>query len=119
MNHQNPWNIYAKRLLPLGQGYAVHRPDQPKTNGGVQVGDVGFISEGQFHPFFNVMNQDSPINDSLPENLNLEFLSINPKLRQQEDYLMPPNIYTSEKLEVSSVEGGGGVGEYVLLPVII
>ena len=93
----------------LGHGYALYEPDQPQDHGGVQVGDVGFISRGRFHSLFNIMHKDSPLNDPLPE--NFEELNVGRKLRQDSEHYLPPDIYCSERLEAWTVGAGGSAGE--------
>lgn len=48
-----PYDVYAEQLLHKGLGYALWQPEQSAENGGVQIGDVGIISQGGFQPLFN------------------------------------------------------------------
>ncbi|KAI0650982.1 hypothetical protein C8Q79DRAFT_184 [Trametes meyenii] len=49
-----PWDIYAEQLTPLRYGYPLWVPDPSPGQPPVQLGDVGWIREGQFLPLFNV-----------------------------------------------------------------
>lgn len=48
------WETYANELKSLGYGYPLWYPE-PSKNGEVQIGDVGYIEDGQFQRWFNVM----------------------------------------------------------------
>ncbi|KAI0364291.1 hypothetical protein BV20DRAFT_974618, partial [Pilatotrama ljubarskyi] len=50
-----PWTIYAERLQKLRYGYPLWVPDPPPGQGEVQLGDVGWIYEGEFMRMFNTM----------------------------------------------------------------
>lgn len=58
----NPYEVYASQLIHLGYGHPLWDPEPPKS-GPVEIGDVGFVSEGRFHRLFNaIRSQDDPIN---------------------------------------------------------
>lgn len=48
-----PWNVYAQQLGHLGYGYPLWVPDPAPGLAPVELGDVGWIDEGEFHPLFN------------------------------------------------------------------
>ena len=53
-----PYNIYAKQLLTMRQGYPLWHPEIERDRGlEVQVGDVGYLYEGTFIRIFNAILQ--------------------------------------------------------------
>ncbi|KAI0633111.1 hypothetical protein C8Q77DRAFT_1058568 [Trametes polyzona] len=49
-----PWDIYAEQLTHLGYGHPLWVPDPAPGQPPVEVGDVGWINDGEFLPLFNV-----------------------------------------------------------------
>lgn len=49
----SPWDIYAEQLSHLEYGHPLWVPDPPPGSASVEIGDVGWIHEGEFHPLFN------------------------------------------------------------------
>ncbi|KAH9851229.1 hypothetical protein C2E23DRAFT_247420 [Lenzites betulinus] len=49
-----PWDIYAEQLTHLGYGYPLWIPDPAPGAPPVEIGDVGWINEGEFVSLFNV-----------------------------------------------------------------
>ncbi|RDX43503.1 hypothetical protein OH76DRAFT_1192777 [Lentinus brumalis] len=49
------WDIYAKELLHLGFGHPLWIPEPSPESGEVQLGDVGYLSQGKFCFLFNCM----------------------------------------------------------------
>ncbi|KAI0323503.1 hypothetical protein GY45DRAFT_1349778 [Cubamyces sp. BRFM 1775] len=49
-----PWDIYAQQLEPLGYGYPLWTPDPAPGAAQVDIGDVGFIKDGEFIALFNI-----------------------------------------------------------------
>ncbi|KAI0715783.1 hypothetical protein C8T65DRAFT_726491 [Cerioporus squamosus] len=57
------WDIYAKELRDLGFGYPLWVPEPSPESGEVQLGDVGYLSQGKFCFLFNCMRgADDPVN---------------------------------------------------------
>ena len=50
-SHETAWDIITKRLFPYGFGHAL------ATQREVEVGDVGWLHEGDFMQLFNCMNE--------------------------------------------------------------
>ncbi|KAI0651061.1 hypothetical protein C8Q79DRAFT_996631 [Trametes meyenii] len=57
-----PWDIYAEQMLHLGYGHPLWVPDPAPTAPEVEIGDVGWINDGEFLPLFNVFrgNESQP-----------------------------------------------------------
>ena len=57
-----PYNIYAKQLLGMRQGYPLWHPEVERGQGlEIQVGDVGYLHEGTFIRFLNAtLKADHP-----------------------------------------------------------
>ncbi|KAK7684197.1 hypothetical protein QCA50_012521 [Cerrena zonata] len=64
MTDHSPWKVYAEQLAPKNYGFPVYYPEHPSQEyqSPAQIGDVGIIREGKFKPFFNVIDEDSPLN---------------------------------------------------------
>ncbi|TFK82119.1 hypothetical protein K466DRAFT_312536 [Polyporus arcularius HHB13444] len=59
----NAWDIYAKELRDLGYGHPLWVPKPSPESGEVQLGDVGYLSQGKFCFLFNCMRgADDPVN---------------------------------------------------------
>ncbi|TFK84726.1 hypothetical protein K466DRAFT_496053 [Polyporus arcularius HHB13444] len=57
------WDIYAKELRDLGFGQPLWIPEPSPESGEVQLGDVGYLSQGKFCFLFNCMRSaDDPVN---------------------------------------------------------
>ena len=52
-NLPRAWDVYAEQLFPLGYGYPLWSP------GKVLLGDVGYLTEGQFHTLFNTIKRNN------------------------------------------------------------
>ncbi|RDX46032.1 WD40 repeat-like protein [Lentinus brumalis] len=56
-----PWDIYAEQLFSLGYGYPLWIPEPNQHE--VDIGDVGWIQDGEFCTLFNSRKpEDSPVN---------------------------------------------------------
>ncbi|KAL1943450.1 hypothetical protein VTO73DRAFT_4525 [Trametes versicolor] len=51
------WDIYAEQLVSLGYGYPLWYPDPSPERAPVQLGDVGWVKEGEFHALFNALRE--------------------------------------------------------------
>ncbi|KAH9918069.1 WD40-repeat-containing domain protein [Fomitopsis serialis] len=72
-NELTAWNVYANQLLMLGHGYPLWDPRPINCRPGVQIGDVGYISNGAFIRLFNAMaSEDDALNAQrgVPNNHN-------------------------------------------------
>ncbi|RPD59738.1 hypothetical protein L227DRAFT_157437 [Lentinus tigrinus ALCF2SS1-6] len=57
------WDIYAKELRDLGFGHPLWVPEPSPESGEVQLGDIGYLSQGKFCFLFNCMRSaDDPVN---------------------------------------------------------
>lgn len=50
-----PWDIYAEQLIHLKYGYPLWVPDPAPGVAPVEIGDVGWINDGEFLPLFNAL----------------------------------------------------------------
>lgn len=56
-----PWDIYAEQLISLGYGHPLWIPEPNERE--VEIGDVGWLKEGEFRPLFNTMKPENhPVN---------------------------------------------------------
>ncbi|GJE89743.1 hypothetical protein PsYK624_058490 [Phanerochaete sordida] len=106
--------VYAEQLVGRGYGLPLWHPEPIGPFGDVQIGDVGYISEGAFIRLFNALHsKDDPINaDGVPAG----FSQLRPNgqlLRSSEQHVSPGPICTttttyrkiSASLEGSDVAG--------------
>ncbi|KAI9060354.1 hypothetical protein FKP32DRAFT_1595433 [Trametes sanguinea] len=63
------WNIYAEQLEGLRYGYPLWVPDPAPQMQPVELGDVGWVREGEFIPIFNAFRsaQDAQPWDATPQ----------------------------------------------------
>ncbi len=70
-----PWDIYAEQLFPVGYGHPLWHPE-PQRRREANVGDVGWLKEGELRPLFNSMKPESdPVN---PMGVPTDFTEFNP-----------------------------------------
>ncbi|TBU25438.1 hypothetical protein BD311DRAFT_669637 [Dichomitus squalens] len=68
MSDRHPWDIYADSLFHLGFGYPVWKPDPAPGCGEVDIGDVGWLENGEFHKLFNTTKApDDPQPRGIPD----------------------------------------------------
>ena len=48
-------DLYADQLYPCGYGFALRKPEPTPKRGEVEIGDVGFMQQGQFFRLFNIL----------------------------------------------------------------
>ncbi|GJE84390.1 hypothetical protein PsYK624_004660 [Phanerochaete sordida] len=53
------YDIHANELRPLGHGEPLWIPESLTDNGGVQIGDVGFMDGGRFKRLFNALEDET------------------------------------------------------------
>ncbi|KAI0349454.1 hypothetical protein OH77DRAFT_1365948, partial [Trametes cingulata] len=108
-----PWDIYAEQLTHLGYGYPLWVPDPAPGTSPIEIGDVGWIKDGEFVPLFNALrgeNESQPMNavpvDHVP--LDIRRLSIRgPRDRISQPILCSRSVRT---LEVSGASSGSSCG---------
>ena len=101
------WDIYARQLSPKGYGFPLFYPEYPNEegHGPASIGDVGVIENGRFVPYFNVVEEDNPLNkiEPTPKFVRLNFSQ---RLRlQSQNRLLGQSTISSQVEEVSNVEG--------------
>ena len=99
------WVIYARQLTDKGYGYPLFQPDYPPDNGGIHFGDVGFIDSGAFHPCFNVVDENSPLNEELPKDFGVKKFQYSEKVFVRYKSLLQPGLYQSESVSEVKAEG--------------
>lgn len=52
-----PWDIFAGQLGDLGYGHPLWVPDPAPGAAQVEIGDVGYIKDGEFLPLFNAFRK--------------------------------------------------------------
>lgn len=88
--------VYAEQLVGRGYGLPLWHPEPAEPFGEVEIGDVGYVSEGTFIRLFNALRPaDDPINaDGVPEGFVM--LRPNPRLlRSGEQHVSPGPICTT------------------------
>ena len=104
----HPWDIYAEQLLPVGYGHPLWLPEPSSRE--IELGDVGWLKEGGFHPLFNSMNaSEDSINrergvPSAFAMFNLQNLYIS-----EDENLAQPIVY-SKSIRTTDVSGNMGSG---------
>lgn len=107
-----PSSVYAGKLSCLCLGYPLWYPEPDDKIGEVQIGDVGYVSDGAFTRLFNVRADVPPVTfwpkpfDN-PEPLAKEFLMIDPRPK-----LLVPGCYRSHGVEETHIEAAGKVYVY-------
>ncbi|GJE89753.1 hypothetical protein PsYK624_058590 [Phanerochaete sordida] len=114
MAHSCASAVYAEQLVSRGYGLPLWRPEPANPMDEVEIGDVGYVSEGEFIRLFNAMRPaDDPLNaDGVPSG----FVILQPSarlLRSDEHHLPPGPVCTttttyrqaSGELEASSIVG--------------
>ncbi|RPD70200.1 WD40 repeat-like protein [Lentinus tigrinus ALCF2SS1-7] len=103
-----PWDIYAKELLPAGYGHPLWMPEPNERE--IELGDVGWLSEGAFHALFNSMkSDDDPVN--LDQGVPSNFTTFNPQnlfvIRGEK---LVQNIVCSQSIQTTDAQGSVGAG---------
>ncbi|EKM58726.1 uncharacterized protein PHACADRAFT_182972 [Phanerochaete carnosa HHB-10118-sp] len=63
MSDSCAWSVYADQLVGRGYGLPLWHPEPTPEHGEIEVGDVGYVSEGQFIRLFNAMRpEQDPLN---------------------------------------------------------
>ena len=62
-----PWKIYEEELYSKGYGIPLWVPEPHNDGQEVQIGDVGYINDGQFVPMFNVCSGERYNEWNLPD----------------------------------------------------
>lgn len=113
MTDRYPWTVYADQLTPEGHGFPVYYPEHPwkEYEDAAQIGDVGVIVNGKFKPFFNVVNEHSPVNRDGQFPPKFELLAYDRRLHDRTDSYLPPDTVRSSTVRSVSAEATGGTGE--------
>ena len=114
-----PWDVYAERLVSLGYGFPVYRPEFPVSDYGdaARIGDVGYIRQGRFVPFFNVVGgRNSGEHAQVP---NFESLVYPPRLYDSQPYYQAPGMLTCTNVREFNASIHGGAGESVTMIQIV
>ncbi|KAI0673302.1 hypothetical protein C8Q78DRAFT_716000 [Trametes maxima] len=103
-----PWDIYAEQLTPLRYGYPLWVPDPSPGKPPVQLGDVGWIREGQFLPLFNVFRDadDNQPRGAVPSGftpLNLSDITVEGPREK-----ISQKVVCSRSIRQNDVSGGVG-----------
>ncbi|KAI9060353.1 hypothetical protein FKP32DRAFT_1047338 [Trametes sanguinea] len=107
------WNIYAEQLEGLEFGYPLWVPDPAPQMQPVELGDVGWVREGEFIPIFNAFRsaQDSQPWDATPHGFaplsrrGLSFIGPREKISQ--------TLLCSNSIKQREGSTSLGVGGYV------
>ena len=96
MHTHDTASIYANELVKHGAGMPLWQPE-PTSSGETEVGDIGFLQDGQFHRSFNVLKPpEHPANlGGVPMDALLErIIEVNP-------YHQPPKepTYIEQSIE--------------------
>ncbi|VDC05447.1 unnamed protein product [Peniophora sp. CBMAI 1063] len=110
---------YAIQMAPQGRGYALFNPQPLRRGNGlvrdprVEIGDLGYVSDGSFHLLFNVHRRpDDPLQiHGVPAGFRP--LERNARLIEYHDRPCPRVMHSNERLATElgagvSVEGVGG-----------
>ena len=88
--------IYAEQLVGRGYGLPLWHPEPAEPFGEVEIGDVGYVSEGAFIRLFNAMR---PADDAInAKGVPASFVMLEPNpdlLRSGEHHLSPGPICTT------------------------
>ena len=111
--HTTAWSVYEEQLGSLGWGTPLWYPE-PESEGGIQIGDVGYLRRGGFKPFFNAIHS-RPLtlttlpSDFIPLKYNTDLLNV-----ERDNYIDPQPI-TSKTVTLVNVGANAGAGMYVTL----
>ena len=102
-----PWDIYADQLFPVGYGHPLWIPEPNERE--VQIGDVGWLKEGEFRALFNSMKpSDDPINaKGVPAGFSL-FRPPNLSVGKCDKIIQDVVCSRSIRIFENSAEAGGG-----------
>lgn len=96
-------DIYAEQLRELQRGHPLHHPE-PRPEGPVEIGDVGYTKDGAFRRLFNVSR---PANDpvqrfGVPE----DFVQLDMGAIDTFDAVLEPGPLHSRTISALSAEVG-------------
>ncbi|KAI9058620.1 YVTN repeat-like/Quino protein amine dehydrogenase [Trametes sanguinea] len=99
------WDVYASSLIPLGKGYPLWMPDPERPEWEVEVGDVGYISDGSFQHLLRTTNSEAEPQPHgiVPEDY-VQFRYPNTVVSGPRESITQPVLHSRaiRKLEVSS-----------------
>ncbi|RDX46028.1 YVTN repeat-like/Quino protein amine dehydrogenase [Lentinus brumalis] len=100
----SPWDIYAEELFPICYGHPLWIPEPNQRE--VEIGDVGWIQDGEFCALFNAMKpQNDPVN--VDKGVPLDFKIFSP-IRP---YMLTGNKITQNRVYSRSIHTRGAEGE--------
>ncbi|KAH9932555.1 uncharacterized protein B0H18DRAFT_986207 [Fomitopsis serialis] len=98
------WDVYAQELLPLGYGYPLWDPSPDPKAGEVEIGDVGFLENGQFMRLFNpTYSRDHPVNCVWGVPKDFRKLEIADRLINEEDLTFSSDLLCSRHVTKAEV----------------
>ena len=78
MSSTRPWDIYAEQLFPVGYGHPLWIPEPNNNRREIDIGDVGWLKDGEFRALFNSMKPEGdPANGE--KGVPLDFEVFNPR----------------------------------------
>ncbi|TFK89205.1 WD40 repeat-like protein [Polyporus arcularius HHB13444] len=103
-----PWDIYAEQLLPVGYGHPLWIPEPNERE--VEIGDVGWLNNGEFRALFNSMKpHDDPIN--LDKGVPPDFKVFNPRnLSIHNTERIGQKMVCSRSINAADAQGHVGAG---------
>ncbi|KAF9459074.1 hypothetical protein BDZ94DRAFT_1061835 [Collybia nuda] len=96
-------DIYAEQLRDLRRGHPLYHPE-PRAEGPVEIGDVGYIKDGAFRRLFNVSRPpDDPVQRfGVPD----DFVQLNLGAMDRFDAVLEPGPLHSRTISTISTEVG-------------
>ena len=107
------YDIYAEQLWNLGYGHPLWSPEPCSQHGEVQLGDIGYLRDGEFCFLFNCMKEaNDPVNalKGVPHNFAVFRPPLAPRFRSN---VITQNHLHSSNIRYLSVSAGAAAG-YVL-----
>lgn len=100
-----PHDVYAKELLHCNLGRALWVPEPSPVNGPTQVGDVGYVEEGQFILLFNASLPPDDARQSRGVPTGFERLEI-PGTHTIGAYLQPQILHSTTMRQIGASLSG-------------
>ncbi|KZT65362.1 hypothetical protein DAEQUDRAFT_531069 [Daedalea quercina L-15889] len=98
------WDVYAHELLPLGYGYPLWDPSPDPKAGEIEIGDVGFMENGQFVRLFNpTLPREHPVNRTWGLPKDFRKLELPEKLIYEKDLTLASDSLCSRHVTKAEV----------------